>query len=71
MVKGKHKNIINRSQNNMAPSEPRPHMRASPGYPKRPKEQDGDFKYHVLKMIEAFQELIKTSLKEIQENTNR
>lgn len=55
----------------MAPSEPRPHMRVSPGYPKRPKEQDGDFKYHVLKMIEAFQELIKTSLKEIQENTNR
>ena len=55
----------------MAPSEPRSHMTASPGYPNRPEEQDGDFKYHVLKMIEAFQEVIKTSFKVIQENTNR
>ena len=52
MTKGKLKEIINRSQCNMTPSEPRSPTKGSPGYPIRP--EDADLKFYLLKMIEAF-----------------
>jgi hypothetical protein len=54
MVKGKSKNIINRSQSNKTPSEPSPPTTANSGYSNTPKEQD--LKYYLMKMVEAFKE---------------
>jgi hypothetical protein len=36
-----------------------------------PAKQDHDLKFHLLKMIEAFKEDIKNSLKEIKENIGK
>jgi hypothetical protein len=63
MAKGKYKDIINRSQYCMAPSE----SSCSPttaisGYPNTPEEQDCDLKFHVMKMIESFKETRNNSL---------
>ena len=66
MVKGKHKYIINRSQYNMAPSEPSSPTTGSPGYLNIPKEQDDDLKFHLIKMIKTVKEEISKYLKEIQ-----
>jgi hypothetical protein len=54
MTKGKLKEVINRSQCNMTPSESRSPTKGSPGYPIRPEEQNADLKFYLLKMIEAF-----------------
>jgi hypothetical protein len=54
MAKGKHMNIINRSQYSMTPSEHRSMTIASAGYPYIPEEQDCDLKSHLMKIIEAF-----------------
>lgn len=66
-MRGKHKNISNRSQCNLKPSEPRSPTTASLGYPNRPEKQDSDLIHHLLKMLEAFKEDINNSLREIQE----
>jgi hypothetical protein len=64
MAKGKHKNIINRSQCSLAPSEPSSPTTASPGYSITPEEQESDFKSSFMKMIEASKEGINNFLKE-------
>jgi hypothetical protein len=65
MVKGKHKYIINRSQYNMAPSEPSSPTTGSHGYANTPEEQDCDLKFQLIKLIEVFKWDINNSLKEI------
>jgi hypothetical protein len=57
MAKGKLKNTINRSQYNMAPSEPSSPTTVSPGYPNTLEEQDCDLKSLLMKMIQAFEEV--------------
>ena len=71
MIKGKLKNIINRSQCDMTPlasyytiillQQVLDNLTSE--------EQDSDLKSHFMKIIEAFKEYIDNSLKEIQENT--
>jgi septal ring factor EnvC (AmiA/AmiB activator) len=70
MVRGKHKNISNRSQCFLAPSEPSSSTTASPGYPNTPEKRDSDLNSHLMKMIEELKEEINNSLK-IQENTSK
>jgi hypothetical protein len=41
------------------------------GYHNRPEKQDNDLKSHLMKMILAFKEGKKPSLKQIQENTGK
>jgi hypothetical protein len=65
MVKGKNKNIINRSQCNMAPSEPSFSTTARHEYPKTPEDQDCDLKSQVMNMREVFNKDINKSLSEI------
>jgi hypothetical protein len=52
MAKDKHKNIINRSQCNIAALEPISSTTASPRYSNTPKEKDSDLKSHIVKIIE-------------------
>jgi hypothetical protein len=40
MVKDKHKNISNRNQDYLAPSEPSSSTKVNPGYPNTPENQD-------------------------------
>lgn len=63
--------LINRSQHNMAQSEPSSPTTACPWYPKIPEEQDYDLESQLMKTIEAFKEDINNSLKEIEENTGK
>jgi hypothetical protein len=71
MARGKHKNISNRNQCHLAPSEPSSLTTAITGYPNTPEKQDSDLKSHLMKMLEGLKEETHKSLKEIQENTNR
>jgi hypothetical protein len=71
MIRGKHKNISNRNQCNLALSEPSAPTRASPRYPNTLKIHDADLKSHFKKIIETFNEDMNNSLKEIQENTGK
>ena len=56
MAKGKHRDITNRNQGNMAASEPNFPSAASPGYPNKPEKQDMDFKSLVMILLEEHQE---------------
>jgi hypothetical protein len=59
MVKGKHKNIINRSQYNWHQQNTTLLLQQAPNipeYPKVPEEQDSDLKSHLMKMIKAFKD---------------
>lgn len=69
MVKGQCKNIINKSQGNVASSEPSSLTTSSSGYPNTPEEHDNNLEFHLMKMIETYKEEINKSLIEIQENT--
>ena len=69
MVKSKHKNLINRNQDYLAPSEIIPPNTASPGYPNTLEKQDLDLKSHLMILIDNFEKDINNSLKEIEENT--
>ena len=51
MAKGKYRNITNRNQGNMAPSEPNSLTTASPGYPNTPEKQDLDLKSQLMMLI--------------------
>ena len=64
-------NIREKSQWNLAPSEPSSPTTASHGCPNIPEKQDSNLKSHLMKKIEAFKEDINNSLKEIQENTGK
>ena len=65
MVRGKHKSIMNRSQCNLAPSEPSSPTTTRPVYTNTPEKQDADLKAYLIKIIEAFKEDTNNSLKEI------
>jgi hypothetical protein len=54
MVRGKHKNISNRNQCDLAISEPSDPTKASPRYYNISEKQDSDLKSHFMKMIEDF-----------------
>ena len=68
MAKSKYKNITNRNQGNMAPSEPSSPTTTSPGYPSTPEKQDLDLKTHHMMLIEDFKKDINSSHNETQEN---
>jgi hypothetical protein len=68
MVKGKHKNLTNRNQDNSASSEPSTSTTMSPRYPNIPEKQVSDLKSYLMMLVEDFKD-INNSLKEIQENT--
>jgi hypothetical protein len=69
MVKGKHKNLINRKLEHWASSEHSTPTTARPGYPSTPEKQDADLKSYLMMVVEDFKKGINNSLKEIQENT--
>jgi hypothetical protein len=69
--KAKCKSISNKSQCNLASSEPSSSTIGSPEYHNTPGEQDSDLKSHLMKMLEAFKEDVKNSLKEIQGKTGK
>jgi hypothetical protein len=54
----------------LAPSQ-HSSITASPGYPNTPKNQDGDLKSYLMKIIESFKNGTNSSLKAIQENTHK
>ena len=64
-------NLTNRSQDNLASSEPSTPTTASPGYPNTPEKQDLDLKSYLMMVVEDFKKGINNSLKEIQENTGK
>jgi hypothetical protein len=47
-----HKTTINKTQGNLATSDPSSPTITSLGYPNTHKEQDNDFKSHLMKMID-------------------
>ena len=71
MAKGKRRNITNRNQGNMAPSEPNSPTTASPGYPSTPEKQELDIKAQVMMLLEEHKKDINKSLKEMQGNMNK
>jgi hypothetical protein len=66
-VKGKLKNLTNRSQEHWASSEPSTHTTASTGYPNTPKNQGTDLKSYLMMVVEDFKKGTNNSIKEIQE----
>jgi hypothetical protein len=70
-VKAKHKNLTNRNQHYLVPSEPSSLTTASPGYPNTPEKQDVDLKSYLMMLIEDLKKDINSSLKEIKENTGK
>jgi hypothetical protein len=71
MVKGKHENLTNRNQDNLASSKPCTPTSERPGYPNTPKKQDSDLKSYLMMLVEDFMKDIKNSLKDLQENTGK
>ena len=71
MVRGKHKNILNRNKGYLASPEPRSPTTASPAYSNRLEKQDLDLKSLLMMVIEDFKKDINNFLKEIQENTGK
>jgi hypothetical protein len=66
MDKGKHKNIINKSQGNMTSPEPsHPSTAILLGYCSTPEAQENDLKSNRIKIVDAFTEEMNKSLKEI------
>jgi hypothetical protein len=64
MAGDKHKNISNRNQGCLAPSEPNSPTITSPGYTITPEKQDSDLKSLLTMMTEDFKKDINNSLKE-------
>jgi len=71
MVRGKHRNLSNRNQDYLEPSELSSSTKANIGYPNTVETQDINIKSHFMMMIEDFKEDINDSLKEIQESTRK
>jgi hypothetical protein len=67
VVKGRYKNLTNRSQGYLASPEPSCPTTPSPRYPNTPKKQELDLKSRLMMPIEDFKKEINNSLKEIQE----
>jgi DNA anti-recombination protein RmuC len=68
MVKDKRKNLTNRNQDYLAPSEPSTPTTVSPEYPNILQKQDSDLKSHLVILVENLKD-INNSPKEIQVNT--
>lgn len=68
-MKGKSTYIINRSQCDIAPSEPNSPTTANPGDLNILKEKDSDLKSHLMRVIKDYKEDINKSLEDIQEDT--
>jgi hypothetical protein len=71
MSKGKCKNLTNRNQDYLAPSEPNYPTTVSPGYPNTQEKQDMDLKSYLMMIVEDFKKNINNFPKEIQENTGK
>ena len=71
MAGGRHKDISNRNQGNVASSEPNSSTIADDGYTTTLEKQDSDLKSHLMMMIEDLKKDINNSLKEIQENPGK
>ena len=56
MARGKQKNISNRNQWNLAPTQLASTTTARPGCPNIPEKQDSDLKSYLMKMIEDLKE---------------
>jgi hypothetical protein len=69
MVKGKHKNLINRNQKHSPSSERSTPTSPSPGHPNTPKNIVPDLKAYLMMMVEDIKKDFNNSLKEIEENT--
>ena len=69
MVKGKHKNLTSRIQDDSPSSEPGTPTSPSPGHPNTPEKLDPDLKAYLMMMVENIKKDFNNSLKEIQENT--
>jgi hypothetical protein len=59
MTKGKYKNLINRDQDYLAPSESCAPTRASPGFHNTLEKQDVYLKSYFMKLIEYFKDIKK------------
>ena len=71
MAKGKHKNLTNRNQNYLVPSEPSSPTTASPGFCKALEKQDVYLKSYLMMQIEDFNKDSNNSLNEMQENRQK
>jgi hypothetical protein len=71
VAKGKCKNLTNRNQDEMAPSEAISPTTASPGFPNTPEKQNMELKSYLMVLIEDFKKDISNSLKETKENTGK
>jgi hypothetical protein len=69
MVKGKHKNPINRNQDRSPSSEYSTLTVPSPGHPNTAEKLDPDLKAYLMMMVQDIKKDFNNSLKEIQENT--
>ena len=69
MVRGKRKNLTNRSQDHSPSSERSTPNSPSPGHPNTPEKLDPDLKAYLMMMVEDIKKDFNNSLKEIQENT--
>jgi hypothetical protein len=63
MAKGKWKNLTNKNQDYLAPSEPNSPITASSGFPNTPEKHDIDLKSYHMMLIEDFKKDINDSLK--------
>ena len=63
MVKGKHKNLTNRNQDNSASSEPSTPTTVSPGNPNTPEKQDSDLKSYLIMLVEDIKKGFNNSKK--------
>jgi predicted RNase H-like nuclease (RuvC/YqgF family) len=71
MARGKHKNISNRNQFDLATSELSSPTTARPGSPNTTLKQDSELNSHFMKMLEDFKKDINNFLKERQKNINK
>jgi hypothetical protein len=71
MARGKHKNLINRSQHQSPSSEGSTPTSHSPGHPNTIEKLDRDLKAYLMMMVEEIKKDFNNSLKEIQENTTK
>jgi hypothetical protein len=63
MVKGKHKNLTNRNQENSPSSEPSTPTSPSPGHPNTPEKLDPDLKAYLMMTVEDIKSTLITHLK--------
>jgi chromosome segregation ATPase len=69
MVKGKHKNLTNRSQDHSPSSEPSSLTSAIPEHTNTPEKLDPDLKAYLMMVLEDIKKDFNNSIKVIQDNT--